>query len=174
MTYFTELKRAMEFLAQDDKTIFIGYNAKNSGRANGTLKDVPDHQIIETPVAENLMVGMALGMSLEGFKPVVWIERFDFILNAMDAIVNHLDKYRDLSEGQFQPKMIIRTMIGKRCSPLFSGCTHTQDFTDQVQSLVHFPVVKLTKKEHVFNTYTFAHSSPESFIIVEDQDLYNT
>ena len=48
--------------------IFIGYNVKY-GNAIGTLKNVPDDQKLETPVAENLMAGLAIGMSFEGFLP---------------------------------------------------------------------------------------------------------
>ena len=167
MTYFSELKRSMEFLSQDNKTVFIGYNIKNCYRANGTLKEVADNQIIETPVAENLMVGLAIGMSLEGFKPVVFIERFDFILNALDAVVNHLDKLKTMSDGDFTPKVIIRIVVGKKQFPLFSGCTHHQDFTEQIKIFVNFPVIKLIKKEDIFNTYMEAYRSPKSHIIVE-------
>ena len=66
----------------------------------GTLKDVPDDQKIETPVAENLMVGLAIGMSFEGFKPVVYFERHDFMLVAADAISNHIDKIERISHGE--------------------------------------------------------------------------
>ena len=49
--------------------IFIGYSLV-PGDAMETLINVPNNQKIETPVAENLMVGLAIGMSFEGFKPV--------------------------------------------------------------------------------------------------------
>ena len=58
----------------DEGTIFIGYSII-PGDAMGTLKDVPQDQKIETPVAENLMVGLAIGMSFEGFKPVVYFDK---------------------------------------------------------------------------------------------------
>jgi pyruvate/2-oxoglutarate/acetoin dehydrogenase E1 component len=164
----------MECLAEDKQTVFIGCNTKNSYRANGTLKDVPDCQIIETPVAENLMMGLAIGMSLEGHKPIVFFERFDFILNAFDAIINHLDKLADISDGQFVPKVIVRVCVGRRTTPLFSGCTHTQDFTEQVKELVHFPVIKLLDKNEIFDAYMRAYHSTQSYMIIEENDLYRT
>lgn len=173
-TYFLELKKSMEFLAQDEQTIFIGYNIKNFYRANGTLKDVSDDKIIETPVAENLMVGLGIGMSLEGYKPLIFFERFDFVLNALDAIVNHLNKLKSISDGHFDPKVIIRIVVGKKQFPLYSGCTHTQDFTEQIKTMVDFPVIKLTKKEDIFDTYIKAYKSKDSYIIVEENDLYAT
>ena len=63
MTYRDELTLAMDNLAADKATRFIGYGVKIGGRALGTLKNVPDAQLIETPVAENLMVGLATGLS---------------------------------------------------------------------------------------------------------------
>jgi hypothetical protein len=71
--------------------IFIGYNVAR-GDAMGTLKTVPKDQKLETPVAENLMSGLAIGMSFEGYTPVLYFERHDFMLVAADAIGNHIDK----------------------------------------------------------------------------------
>jgi pyruvate/2-oxoglutarate/acetoin dehydrogenase E1 component len=119
----------MESLAADPLVRFVGYGVRIGGRAQGTLKNVPDSQLIEMPVAENLMVGFAIGLALKGLKPVVFIERFDFILNALDAIVNHLDKIETISRGEFKPAMILRIVVGNKSKPLFTGETHTQDFT---------------------------------------------
>ena len=92
MTYKEEITSAMDMLAADPRVRFVGYGVRYGGKAMGTLKNVPEAQLVETPVAENLMVGIAIGMALRGLRPVVFIERFDFIMNAMDAIVNHLEK----------------------------------------------------------------------------------
>ena len=73
MTHKGQLTAAMNLLAADTATRFIGYGVKIGGRAAGTLSAVPDCQLVETPVAENLMVGLATGMSLAGLKPVVFI-----------------------------------------------------------------------------------------------------
>lgn len=129
MTYRDQLTASMTALAQDPKRRFIGYGVRY-GRAMGTFKDIPEAQLVETPVAENLMVGLATGMSLAGYKPVVFFERFDFAANAVDAIVNHLAKIKELSRGQFRPAAIMRCVIGNKAKPLFTGPTHTQDFTD--------------------------------------------
>jgi pyruvate/2-oxoglutarate/acetoin dehydrogenase E1 component len=80
LTYKGQLTAAMNLLAADPAVRFIGYGVKIGGRAAGTLNNVSDSQLIETPVAENLMVGLATGLSLAGLKPIVFIERMDFIL----------------------------------------------------------------------------------------------
>jgi len=153
MQYKKELIKPMDFLACDPKTVFIGYGVKYGGKAAGTLININEDQLIETPVAEGLMLSMAIGLSLEGFKPIVFYERFDFIMNAMDALVNHLDKIKKLSYGEYDPKVIIRCVVGGKKIPFFTGMTHTQDFTSAIKNLVLFPVVKLTKPEQIYPEY---------------------
>ncbi len=175
LSYKDELTKAMESLAQDPLVRFVGYGVKIGGRAGGTLKNVSDSQLIEMPVAENLMVGFAIGLSLKGLKPVVFIERFDFVLNAMDAIVNHLDKIESLSHGEFRPAIILRIVIGNRAKPLFTGKTHTQDFTPALKSLVSFPVVGLHDASQIQREYTAAHDGlgrlSTSTALIELKDL---
>lgn len=172
--YKESLTAAMLDLATDPLTRFIGYGVKIGGRAHGTLKDVPDAQLIETPVAENLMVGLAIGMSLAGLRPVVFIERFDFILNALDAIVNHLDKIETMSRGQFKPAVILRVVVGNTTKPFFTGATHTQDFTDSLRKLVKFPVWGMKMPEHVTREYAAARDRQrlgQSTMLIEYKDL---
>ncbi len=175
MTYKDELTRSMTFLGQDPQTLYIGYNVACGSQANGTLSGVPKAQLIETPVAENLMVGVAIGLALQGFKPVVYFERYDFILNALDAIVNHLDKTGELSDYQFYPHIIIRVLVGATDSPLFSGPTHTQDFTRAMLRLVRFPIMELHCAENVYDTYIKAYNQLGtcSTLIVEYRDKYS-
>lgn len=174
MTYREELTLAMDNLAGDKATRFIGYGVKIGGRALGTLKNVPDAQLIETPVAENLMVGLATGLSLAGLRPVVFIERMDFILNALDAIVNHLGAAQRISRGQFRPAAILRVVIGNRHKPLYTGPTHVQDFTEAVRLMVDFPVVRLTEAGQIAPAYFEAHEAlwrGRSTMLVEHKDL---
>ena len=157
MTYKECLSTAMEELSLDPLVRFVGYGVRYGGRAAGTLKGVPESMCIETPVAENLMASMAIGLALGGLRPVVYIERFDFILNALDAIVNHLDKLQALSDGQFNPRVILRVVAGNRGKPLFTGTTHTQDFTEAMRCLVGFPVKRLEDPVDIIPSYNYAH-----------------
>lgn len=172
MTYKGALCASMEKMAADPATCFIGYGVRH-GRAMGTLKNVADHQLLETPVAENLMVGVAIGMALKGRKPVVFIERFDFILNAADAIVNHLDKIRLISRGEFAPNILLRVVAGNQAKPLFTGETHVQDFTAAFRSMVAFPVLQCRSADDVLRHYdeAFTRLSEHSTMLVEYKDL---
>lgn len=173
LTYKEALLQSNTQLATDLKTRFIGYGLQK-GRALGTLKEVNIAQIIETPVAENLMLGLAIGLSLKGLRPVVFIERMDFILNALDAIVNHLDKANMISHGEFSPAVIIRAVVGNRHKPLYTGITHTQDFTEGLRQMVSFPVFQLKTSDDVLRAYQSAEDNQSkgiSTLLVEYKDL---
>jgi len=172
-TYKEMLIHAMDELAADPLVRFVGYGVKIGGRAMGTLKNVPNSQLIEMPVAENLMVSFAIGLSLKGLKPVVFIERFDFILNAMDAIVNHLDKIADISHGEFTPTMILRIVVGNRDKPLFTGKTHTQDFSYGLKQFVKVPVIQLVQASEIVTQYQSAYKflGWHSTALVEYKDM---
>lgn len=171
--YKNALIEANSLLAKNEKTRFVGYGLQK-GRALGTLKEVALDQIIEMPVAENLMAGMAIGLSLKGYCPVVFIERMDFVLNALDAIVNHLDKIDQLSNGQFKPACIIRCVVGNKNKPLYTGATHVQDFSAALREMVVFPVVQLKEASQIENAYQQASENVKngiSTILVEYKDL---
>jgi len=173
VNYKEALIHSMGAMAADPATCFIGYGVKYGGKAMGTLRNVPENQLVETPVAENLMVGVAIGMALKGRKPVVFIERFDFILNAADAIVNHLDKINLISRGEFAPNIIIRVVAGNRNKPLFTGETHVQDFSAAFRAMVGFPVLQCRSAEEVTANYrdAFAGLSRQSSMLIEYKDL---
>jgi pyruvate/2-oxoglutarate/acetoin dehydrogenase E1 component len=71
MKYFDELKRSMEYLASDSRTIFIGQAVAVPGTAmSNTLTDIASEKLIELPVAEEMQMGMSLGMGLNNMIPV--------------------------------------------------------------------------------------------------------
>lgn len=169
MNYKEALIDANTRLAKDRNTRFIGYGLQK-GRALGTLRNVDSRQIIEMPVAENLMMGFAIGLALQNYTPVVFIERMDFLMNAMDAMVNHLDKIRALSDGEFSPKVIIRCVVGNKFKPLYTGLTHIQDFSGAVADMVNFPVYTLTTPGEVLECYRMARQGTDSAMLVEYKD----
>lgn len=162
-------------LGRDPRTLFIGYGLTR-GRALGTLRDVPAERILETPVAENLMMGAALGLALSGRRPVVFIERMDFLCNALDALVNHADKLPALSRGEFGAGIIVRCIVGNRTKPLFTGATHTQDFTEPLRLLLPhslvFPVRDPEDARLYYGAAKLAQVEGRVTVLVEYKDLY--
>ena len=171
--YKDTITAAMTELGRDPRTRFIGYGVSR-GRAMGTLSGVPADRLVETPVAENLMCGLATGMALAGLLPIVYYERFDFVLNAADAIVNHLDKVEAISSGEFSAGVIIRVTVGNRAKPLFTGATHVQDLTSAFQAMLKMPVVSLTNAQDVRTWYELSATrmlAGQSTMLVEHKDL---
>jgi pyruvate dehydrogenase E1 component alpha subunit len=169
ISYKDAVEQVMTELGQDN-TIFIGYNVAR-GDAMGTLKNVPAEKKLETPVAENLMSGLAIGLSFEGYKPVVYFERHDFILVAMDAIANHIDKIERISHGEYKVPIIIRAVTAD-AGPFYSGITHSQDFTDLLRTAVSFPVEDPKNGKDVIKAFRQARDSGRPAIVVERKSLY--
>lgn len=173
MKYKDAIQQAMTSISTDQKVVHIGYGVGIGGNAAGSLINVSPEQKIETPVAENLMLGLAIGMSIEGYIPVVYYERFDFIMNAMDALVNHLDKIEQISKKEYSPKVIIRCLVGGKKAPFFTGVTHTQDFTEGLKLLLtNIDVVKLGAIQDIPKVYFDAYHSNKSTIIIEEKDRF--
>ena len=168
-SYKESMNIAMKELS-DEGAIFIGYNVVK-GDAMGTLKEIPEEQKLETPVAENLMSGLAIGMSFEGFLPVLYFERHDFMMVAMDAIVNHIDKIERISHGEFKVPVIIRAVTADG-GPFYSGITHSQDFTDVLRAAVSFPVYDPTNGREILESFRNARDSKRPAIIVERKSRY--
>ena len=176
MKYFDELKRSMNFLASDTRTVFIGQAVAVAGTAmTNTLIDVPRNRLIELPVAEEMQLGMTLGMGLKGLVPVSIYPRWNFLLLAINQLVNHVDKIKVMSNGGYNPKLIIRTGIGSE-RPLHPQYQHVGDFTDAVQSMCStVEVIRLEEPEDVYPAYQKAllRDDGRNTIIVEYGDYYN-
>jgi MoaA/NifB/PqqE/SkfB family radical SAM enzyme len=171
MKYKEIIKNSMEELAKDEKTVFIGYNLKHGSKGYGSLKDVPETRILEMPVAENLMAGLATGMAIEGFKPVLIFERHDFMLNALDCLINYLNKILVLSDKQYNAPMIIRAIIGSKV-PIDPGPQHSADFSSIFKSEFKFPVFDPQNTSELKHAYEYAKKFKGPCMIIERRDLY--
>tara|TARA_R110000824_G_scaffold9932_22_gene44196 strand:+ start:466 stop:1668 length:1203 start_codon:yes stop_codon:yes gene_type:complete len=164
LSYKDAVTKAMTELG-DSGSYFIGYNVRY-GDAMGNLKNVDDNRKIETPVAENLMSGLGIGMSFEGIKPVVFYERHDFMLVAADAIGNHMNHIYRISHKEFNVPVILRTVVAD-AGPFYSGPTHSQDFTSTFREMVDFPVYEPETPEEVLVAYEKAKLAKGPVMIVE-------
>ena len=176
MKYFDELKRSMNFLAQDPRTVFLGQAVAVAGTAmTTTLKDVPSDRLIELPVAEEMQMGMTTGMALTGLVPVSVFPRWNFLLYAMNQLVNHLDKVHVMSNGGYKAKAIIRTGIGSQ-RPLHPQHQHVGDFTEAIQAMcTTSEVIRLKEPFEIFPAYEKAllRDDGRSTILVEYGDFYS-
>lgn len=166
----------MEYLACDPRVVFLGQAVGCPGTAmSNTLKKVSRDKLLELPVAEELQMGMSSGMALAGQVPVSIFPRWNFLLLAVNQVVNHLDKFPLMSNGGYRPKVIIRTGIGS-VHPLHPQFQHVGDFTEAFRLMCkNIEVIRLDEPEQVFPAYQRAleREDGKSTIVVEYGDYYN-
>ncbi len=166
----------MEWLGNQEDTIFIGQAVEVPGTAMfNTLKDIELYKRIELPVFEDTQLGMSIGMSLTGKKVVSIFPRWNFLLCATNQLVNHLDKFDIMSDGQIKPQIIIRTAVGSQ-RPLFPGYQHIGNMSSAFREMLHNTnIVELHEPQDIFPAYEKAYKSEDgrSSILVEFQDFYN-
>ena len=166
----------MEFLARDPRTMFLGQAVACPGTAmTNTLKNVAREKLLELPVTEEMQMGMSTGLALTGLVPVSIYPRWNFVLLAVNQVVSHLDKLPAMSNGGFQPKVIIRTGIGSE-RPLHPQFQHVGDFTDAFRLMCkNIDIIRLDEPEHIFPAYQKAleREDGKSTIIVEYGDYYS-
>tara|TARA_Y100000590_G_scaffold449252_1_gene587081 strand:- start:5907 stop:6443 length:537 start_codon:yes stop_codon:yes gene_type:complete len=176
MKYFDELKRSMDYLAKNKKVIFLGQAVEYAGTAmTNTLSDVAEHQKKEMPVSEEMQMGITTGMALDGWIPVSIYPRWNFLLLAVNQLVNHLDRLPRISDGGYKPKVIIRTGIGSE-RPLHPQHQHVGDFTDAFKSIFqNIDIVRLENPEDIFPAYKHAleRTDNRQTLIVEYGDYYS-
>lgn len=162
----------MGFLARDQRTLFVGQGVRYDGqRMHATFCDVPMEKRIEFPVAEEMQLGFCTGLALEGYVPVCIYPRMDFLVLAMNQLINHLDKIEALSS--YAPKVIIRTAVGAR-KPFSAGPQHTQDHTTALKSMLsRIAIVCVEHADRVARVYESALDYPGSVLIVEYMALYD-
>ncbi len=176
MKYFDELVRAMDYLAQNERTVFMGQAVAYKGTAMfNTLKNVSMSRRIELPVAEEMQLGLSIGMALEGHIPVTFYPRWNFLLLATNQLINHLDKLKRMSNGGYNPRAIIRTSIGSE-RPMNPQCQHLGDFTEAFRLMCeNTEIIRLDEPEDIFPAYKKALERTDGVntILVEWGDFYN-
>lgn len=170
LSYKEAVQESMNMLATEIDSVFVGYNVRH-GSAYGFLSNIDEKQRLETPLAENLMAGLAMGMSLEGIRPILYFERHDFVYNAMDALVNQLDKIEFLSEGQFTMPVIIKAVVGG-IKPFYAGITHTSDLITLFKHIFHFSVFAPVTPGGIIEAYKVAVRADCPVLISEQKCLY--
>ncbi|MGC9294012.1 MAG: alpha-ketoacid dehydrogenase subunit beta [Thermoplasmata archaeon] len=103
-------------MAEDDDIILLGEDIGRDGGVfrvtDGLQAKYGENRVIDTPLNELGIVGMAIGMAMYGLKPIAEIQFQDFIFPAFDQIVNQMAKIRYRTGNQFQVPMVIRTPYG--------------------------------------------------------------
>lgn len=126
--YGTAILAAFEYLLGKYPEVFvIGQGLWSPWYVGNSMTDLDKkfgkQRVIDTPVAESACTGAAVGASLAGMKPIVVHPRLDFMLYAMDAVVNQAAKWSHMTGGQAHPGMTIRGIINRGGE---QGAQHSQ------------------------------------------------
>lgn len=157
----------MNWLAGQPDTLFLGQGVGCGGtRLSADFSDIPADRRLEMPVAEELQLGISIGLSLEGVVPVSVFPRLNFLLRAADQLVNHLDAMPDFSD--YRPRVIVRAAVGAK-TPLDAGPQHTGDApATALEVMLRNTVVdEVRNPDLVPAAYRAAYESGRSVVVVE-------
>jgi pyruvate dehydrogenase E1 component beta subunit len=130
-----------EEMERDERVIILGEEVGVWGGTYAVTKGFYDHfgpeRVLDTPIAEGVIVGAANGAAMGGLRPVAELMTINFAFLAMDQIVNHSAKLRSMFGGQFTVPVVIRAVGGGGRQ---LGATHSQT-PDAV--FAHFPGLKV-------------------------------
>ena len=128
-------------LRTDERVLLLGEDVGKFGgvfrATQGLMGEFGAERVIDTPLAENGIVGAAIGMALYGLRPVAEVQFADFIYPAFDQIVNELAKYRYRCGNQYSAPVVIRTPYG---GGIRGGPYHSQS---SEAYFVHTPGLKV-------------------------------
>jgi 2-oxoisovalerate dehydrogenase E1 component beta subunit len=105
-----------EALKSDERTLILGEDVGARGNVflitKGFIEEFGPERIVDTPLAEASIVGIAIGMAMEGLRPIAEIQFADFIYPAFNQIVGEAAKTRYRSNGDYTCPLVIRTPYG--------------------------------------------------------------
>jgi 2-oxoisovalerate dehydrogenase E1 component beta subunit len=100
----------------DDRVVLLGEDVGRRGGVfrvtAGFLEEFGEARVLDTPLAESSIIGAAIGMALNGLRPIAEIQFLDFIHSAMDQIMNEAARLRYRSNNDFACPLVIRAPFG--------------------------------------------------------------
>ncbi|MEM9171722.1 MAG: alpha-ketoacid dehydrogenase subunit beta [Pseudomonadota bacterium] len=128
MNMIQALNSAMDIAMDRDPNVVVlgedvGYFGGVFRCTDGLQRKYGDHRCIDTPIAEGGIIGTAIGMAVNGLRPIAEIQFADYIYPGFDQVVSELARIRYRSAGDFQAPVVVRTPCG---GGIRGGQTHSQ------------------------------------------------
>lgn len=167
----------MDAMTDDDQVIVLGEDIADPeeggvvGITKGLSSKFGEMRVRTTPIAEEAIIGAAVGASLVGFKPVAEIMLMNFTTVAMDMIVNHAAKLRYMSGGQTHCPLVIRTMTGGGMS---TGGQHSDYYEAWFAHTPGMKVVAPSNPEDAYGLLRSAIDDPDPVLVIENLPIYWT
>lgn len=175
-TYAKAVNAALRLLLSEDDRVFlagedIGVYGGAFGVTDGLVGDFGEDRVRDTPISEDAIAGLAVGAAMTGMRPVVEIQFSDFIVNAMDAIVNQAAKLHFMYGGRVEVPMVIRAPGGGGTG---AAAQHSQSLEAW---FAHIPGLKVVMPATVQDAHDLLLASvldPNPVIHLEHKLLYKT
>lgn len=172
--YGTAMLAAFEYLLENQPEVFvIGQGLWSPWYVGNSMTDLDRkfgaHRVIDTPVSESACTGAAVGASLVGMRPIVVHPRMDFMLYAMDAVVNQAAKWSHMTGGQANPAVTIRAIINRGGE---QGSQHSQALHAW---FAHVPGLRVVMPATVADARDLLIASvlcPDPVVFIDDRWLY--
>jgi pyruvate dehydrogenase E1 component beta subunit len=160
-------------MAADDRVILLGEDIGKEGGVfrvtEGLQQLYGQERVMDTPIAESGIVGMAIGMAIAGLRPVAEMQFMSFLYPAFDQISNHLGRMRNRSRGRFSCPLVIRVPYGGGIHPP----EHHSESAEAI--LVHTPGIQVVVPATPYDAKGLLISairSPEPVIFLEPERIY--
>ena len=160
-------------MAADERVVLLGEDVGARGgvfrATDGLQQKFGERRVLDAPLAENAIVGVAVGMAVEGLLPVAEIEFADFIHPAFDQIVSEVARMRYRSNGDFGLPLVIRVPWG---GGVHGGLYHSQS----IESFyAHIPGLKVVAPATPYDAAGMLHAAiadPDPVLFLEHKRTY--
>lgn len=160
-------------LADDDRVLLLGEDIGGAGGPFGVTRGLRERfgaeRVRDTPIAEAVIVGAAVGAALSGLRPVAEIMFMDFAGLAMDAIVNQAAKARFMFGGQCSLPLVVRMPHG---GGLNAGPQHSQCLEAWFTHVPGLKVICPSNPADAYGLLRAAIADPDPVIFIENKTLY--
>ncbi|MGA1581138.1 MAG: alpha-ketoacid dehydrogenase subunit alpha/beta, partial [Luminiphilus sp.] len=176
MRFIDAVNLALRTQLQDDpRTIIFGEDVGKSGgifQATRFLqRDFGSERIFDTPIAENAILGAAVGAAMSGLRPIAEIMWADFLFVAIDQLINQAANVRYITSGAASVPMVVRTQQGVTPG---SCAQHSQSIEGL---LAHIPGLKIAVPSCPNDAYALlraAAADPDPCVVIESRAAYQT
>ena len=147
----------------------VGLNGGVFRATNGLQQKYGEKRVFDTPLAESMIVGLAIGMSTQGIKPVCEIQFMGFIYSAIDQIVCHAARLRNRTRGRLSCPLVIRAPFG-------GGIHAPEHHSESTESMfAHIPglrVVMPSSPSRAYGLLLAAIRNPDPVLFLEPKRIY--
>ncbi len=161
-------------LATNDQALLVGQGVDDFKGTFGTTLNLHEEfgapRCLDTPLAEEGVAGVALGMALNGVYPIQTHIRADFMLLASNQIINLIAKYRYMFGGRYHVPLLIRAVIGRSWG---QGAQHSQSPQSLFAHIPGLTVIMPATAQSVLDSYAYATQHyPGPVLSIEHRLLY--